>query len=498
MKVLMLGNDTKEEIEKRLQIVASAGNLSRADGTVTQVFESNNDYAKNLKLARAIVGLGHRSIAEHDYIVFALEDVTPIIEQIIIGYRLTSFTIKSRRNVDFSDVGFYVPDFHDKDGNIIENNKEVQEEYKEYMNTLFELYNGYKKQNIPIEECRYVLPYCFHSNIIMGCDANELLRMTSDMLYGKISHISEVRELGEKFAAMIKEYAPYLAKSLDAEKDKDYYEDKYEFLDEMIPKTGGWSGRDIETGVLLTDVNMTDYTKMADWKVLCHIVAARYQVSIEDAGELLHQLMDQDSGIKRKLMQALIHSKNQRELEQVIFSFEIPISLAVLTHITRHRMHSLLVPDFVPLWNMENYVIPKSIVDGNKEKFVEAFAANKTMVDKFKNEYGIRDEDLVYFYLSGNACNIYTTMNGRTLEWISRMRCCNKAQLEIREIAHSMVKQASKVAPLIGEGFGPTCKVFGYCQEGNDSCKARGVVTLGDKPEDAKSLKKNPPKSTLK
>ena len=47
MKVVMLGNDTKEEIEKRLQIVASAGNLSRADGTVTQVFESNNDYEKN-------------------------------------------------------------------------------------------------------------------------------------------------------------------------------------------------------------------------------------------------------------------------------------------------------------------------------------------------------------------------------------------------------------------------------------------------------------------
>ena len=100
MKVVMLGNDTKKEIEKRLQIVASAGNLSRADGTVTQVFESNNDNEKNLKLARAVVGYGHKSIAEHDYIVFALEDVTPIIEQIIIGYRLTSFTIKSRRKVD--------------------------------------------------------------------------------------------------------------------------------------------------------------------------------------------------------------------------------------------------------------------------------------------------------------------------------------------------------------------------------------------------------------
>ena len=74
MKIVMLGNDTKEEIEKRLQVVAAAGNLSRADGTVTQVFESRNDYEANLKLARAVVGYGHKSIAEHDYLVFAIEE----------------------------------------------------------------------------------------------------------------------------------------------------------------------------------------------------------------------------------------------------------------------------------------------------------------------------------------------------------------------------------------------------------------------------------------
>jgi thymidylate synthase (FAD) len=319
----------------------------------------------------------------------------------------------------------------------------------------------------------------------MGCDANELLRMTADMLHGKISNIPEVKELGEKFAEMIREKAPYLVRALDSEEGKDYYEDKFEFLDEMIPKTGGWSGRNIETGVLLEEVNMTDYTKWGDWKVLCHIIAARYQVNLEDAAELLHQLMDQDSGIKRRLMQALIHSKNQRELEQIIFSYEIPISLAVLTHITRHRMHSLLVPDFVPLWNMENYVTPETVAKDHKEEYDEIFSNNALMVEEFRKQ-GVRDEDLVYFYLSGNACNIYTTMNGRTLEWISRMRCCNKAQWEIRAIANSMVEQAKKVAPLVGEGLGPYCKVMGYCPEGKDSCKARGVVVLSKKPKDTK------------
>ena len=474
MKVVMLGNDSKEEIEKRLQIVASAGNLSRADGTVTQVFESNNDYEKNLKLARAVVGYGHKSIAEHDYIVFALEDVTPIIEQTIIGYRLTSFTIKSRRNVDFRNVGFYVPEFHDKDGNVLKNNKKLQKQYSVYMQSLFDKYGELVDEEIPVEDCRYILPYSYYSNIIMGCDANELLRMTSDMLYGKISNIPEIKELGEKLATMIDNNVPYLVKALDSEKEKDYYDDKYVFLDEMV------SNADIEPGRLLLGVNLTDYTKNADWKVLCSLIAARYQVSMDDAAEILHQLSYQDSGIKRKIMQALIHSKNQRELEQVLFSFEIPISLAVLTHITRHRMHSLLVPDFVPLWDMGNYVTPETVSKNHKEEYDEIFSNNVLMVEEFKKQ-GVRDEDLVYFYLSGNACNIYTTMNGRTLEWISRMRCCNKAQWEIRNIANSMVAQASKVAPLIGEGLGPYCKVLGYCPEGKDSCKARGVVVLSKK-----------------
>ena len=155
MKLVMLGNDTKEGIEKRLQIVASAGYLSRAEGTVTEVYESREDYEANLKLARSVVGLGHKSISEHDYIVFAIEDVTPIIEQIIIGYRLTSFTIKSRRNVDFRNVGFYVPTFKDKDGNILKNNEELQAEYVTYMQSLFNKYGSLVDEYLPIEDCRY-------------------------------------------------------------------------------------------------------------------------------------------------------------------------------------------------------------------------------------------------------------------------------------------------------------------------------------------------------
>ena len=210
MKVVYLGINTKEALERRIQIVASAGNLSRANGTVTKVIENNNDYESNLKLARIVVGYGHKSISEHDYIVLALEDVTPIVEQTLIGYRLTSFTIKSRRNVDFRNVGFYTPDFKDKNGNILENNKELKNKYNDYMLSLFNKYGQLVDEELPIEDCRYILPYSYYSNIIMGCDANVFLSMTSDLLYGKNSNITELYELGLKFKDIISENIPYL------------------------------------------------------------------------------------------------------------------------------------------------------------------------------------------------------------------------------------------------------------------------------------------------
>lgn len=469
MKVVMLGSNTKEEIEKRLQIVASAGILSRSPGTVTEVIESHANYETNLKIAKNVVGYGHRSVSEHDYLVFALEDVTPIIEQTIIGYRLTSFTIKSRREVDFRYVGFYTPDFKDKDGNVLENNKYLQTVYKAYMNSLFYKYGDLVDDAIPVEDSRYILPYCYRSNIIMGCDANELFNMVSDLLYGKVSKITEIKEFGEKLAEMIIEYVPYLSDVLAKEKDKDCYNDHLEFVDELVPN--------IEFPIqpcLLEKVEMVDYTDNSDWKVLVKSLMARYQYSYEKAEEVLYQLGINRPTIKRDMMQGIIHNKQQRELEQVSYTFQIPISLAVLTHITRHRMHSLMVPEFTR-FNLEEYVTPPTIAESHKEEYDDIFANNQTMKSFFVGQ-GVREEDLVYFLLSGNACNITTTMNARTLEWISRMRCCNKAQWEIRDLVKQMVGYAKGVSPLIGEGLGPTCEVLGYCPEGKDSCKNKGVV----------------------
>ena len=487
MKVFMLRGDTEDEIKKETQIVAAAGNLSRASGTVSEVFNKRDNHEKNVKLAGNVFDYGHTSIAEHGYINLGLENVSVLVEQVLIGYRLTAFTIKSRRNVDFRTAGYKVPDFKDKNGNVLTNNEELQKLFVNHYNKLFAEYGKLVDEGIPIEECRYVLPYGFYSNIIMSMDDNEFYRMTCDFSFGKYSNIPELCELGQEFENILLKYKPYLVSAFNKEKEKAHkdnsiYEDQFAFVDKLLE--GQTIAPNLSKGELLEKVNMIDYTKEADYKVLCSILMNRYQLSFIEAGKLLEKLREEDPQIDNKLMQALIHSKNQRELEQVSFTFEIPIELAVLTHITRHRMHSLLIPDFTPIWNLDNYVIPDNLKGVHEEEYRELYADNKALMEYFKSQ-GVRDEDLVYFYLSGNACNIMTTMNGRTLEWISRKRCCNKAQTAIRRIANQMVAEASEVAPLIGTSLGAPCKVEGYCPEGADSCKNRGVVVKGLKRKDS-------------
>ena len=94
----------------------------------------------------------------------------------------------------------------------------------------------------------------------------------------------------------------------------------------------------------------------------------------------------------------ILHKEERRELEQVSFSFQIPISLSILTHLTRHRMHSLLVPEFVPLWNFNNYVTPETIKAKMNDLYEKAIKKNIEIMEEFKNA-GVAEEDLIYFYL---------------------------------------------------------------------------------------------------
>lgn len=458
MRVELIGGTTKDELETRVRKVAAAGKLSRFPGNVFEVLESCDDYENNLKLIKRIIKMGHESIIEHDYLVFALNDVTPIVEQTIIGNRLTSFTIKSRREVDFRTAGFYVPEFRNKDMEIHEKNEELKKKFIANSKMLFNFYGDLADGGINKEDARFILPYCFHSNIIMGLNARELEKMIVSFKYGKLSRISELKELGEKLYEVVVESVPYLVPNI--KRHEEASSNDFEYIESMEKRP------DIK---IIPKVKLISYTPNADDVIIESNIMYHYQCSKEEAKRILDDMVRKDKDAKDKIMQNILHKEERRELEQVSFSFQIPISLSILTHLTRHRMHSLLVPEFVPMWNLNNYIIPETVKVNFEDKFKQAVNENIKVYEEFRKE-GVLEEDLIYFYLGAQMVNVVTTSNARNTQWICRMRGCNKAQWQIRFIAKDMAKLVSEVAPLLGKGLGPTCITDRYCNEGKESC----------------------------
>ena len=92
-------------------IIASGGRISTMDGTADEIYAKSlaAGQEKNEKLIGKVLSSGHTSVLEHCYVNLSFENVSVLAEQFLIEFRLASFTVKSRRYVDFSTAGFVIP-----------------------------------------------------------------------------------------------------------------------------------------------------------------------------------------------------------------------------------------------------------------------------------------------------------------------------------------------------------------------------------------------------
>lgn len=460
MKVKLLGLTTKKEIEKQINICAAAGKLSRMPGTVFDALNSMKDYNKALNFIKRVINMGHTSTIDHDYMVFALSEVSPVIEQVIIAERFSSFTIKSRREVDFSNVGFYVPDFHDKNGKILQNNDEMQKKYKKHMKSLFASYKKINDSGISKEDSRFVLPYSYHSEIIMGLDGTALARMIIKLTKEKYRNITELRELGEKLYNIAVTRAPYLQTIIDKEEIHAFSETE-EVLNQFISKPNYNLNKQ---PILLSSTEDIDKT------LFINALTRNYSLEYNRALEIYESKIKNDKELKSKLMKAIFNEPEHEDLKQINMRFQLSIPFAILTHYTRHRRLSLSIPDFVPNVNLNYYITPPSIKNSNLNNFFdEVFENNKNVYEEFKLA-GIREEDLIYFTLSGNAVNVTINFDGESFRWICRLRECTKAQWCIREAVTKMHAEISKISTYYSANLGPDCVTKHICSEGKESC----------------------------
>lgn len=197
--------------------------------------------------------------------------------------------------------------------------------------------------------------------------------------------------------------------------------------------------------------------------------AARCCYSNDDPDRLLDNITTEKAQNFLKMLGDLGHAS---PLEHVSFTFSISgVSRSFLAQITRHR-HTAFSVRSQRYCDMSNagVVMPASI---NKPDTVGTFAesiAHAQNAYKLLIDSGVKKEDARFVLPEGTKTSMVVTMSARELLAACSLRCCNRAQLEIRTCFTEMARLVKEVAPVMFANIGPSCQQHGFCPEGNKCC----------------------------
>jgi thymidylate synthase (FAD) len=183
----------------------------------------------------------------------------------------------------------------------------------------------------------------------------------------------------------------------------------------------------------------------------------------------------------QKFVNMLMDMGHESPIEHVSFTFAIEGVSRALTHqLVRHRIasYSQQSQRYVRLDNFE-YVVPPEIekIPYAKMLFIKTMECDQLSYDMLVEELmknGRTEKEAIEDarYVFPNACTtkIIVTMNARSLYNFFAHRCCTRAQWEIRELGHKMLKAVKEVSPVLFKNAGASCTQLGYCPEGKMSC----------------------------
>lgn len=225
------------------------------------------------------------------------------------------------------------------------------------------------------------------------------------------------------------------------------------------------------------------------------IVAAAAKLCYSDTGTMT--LLDDMTEEKADhFVNMLSNIGHESPIEHANFTFAIEgVSRSLLAQITRHRLASFSVQSqrYVKLTNFE-YVTPPEIAadsaaltlyNNTIQTCVDAYRKLTDILEEkhYQNflQQGFSEkearqkaekkaiEDARFVLPNASETKMVVTMNARELLHFFRLRCCNRAQWEIRALAKAMLQEAYTVSPSLFANAGPAC-CSGVCPEGKMSC----------------------------
>ncbi len=199
--------------------------------------------------------------------------------------------------------------------------------------------------------------------------------------------------------------------------------------------------------------------------------AARLCYSAAD----IDRLMARDDDDHAALLRKIVRLGHYSVLEHASFTFGIEgISRACSHQLVRHRIASFSQQSqrYVASSDRFEHVLPESIADKPEcRQLFNDFIAEAGRVYSRLLEAGVPAEDARFVLPNAAATKLVMTMNARELRHFFALRCCRRAQWEIRAMACEMLRLARQVAPVIFGDAGPGC-LTGPCPEGAMTCGA--------------------------
>ena len=200
-------------------------------------------------------------------------------------------------------------------------------------------------------------------------------------------------------------------------------------------------------------------------------MAARLCYSAAGVDDLEKKVTPEESA---KLVRMLVRMGHLSTVEHVTFTFAIEGVSRVLTHqLVRHRIasYSQQSQRYVKAHHFQTVVPPTiAAVPEAKAKYEACMQNLQDLYNDLADQYGVPAEDARYVLPNAAETKIICTFNVRSLLNFFSLRCCTRAQWEIRELAWRMLAECRKEAPVLFEKAGPNCVARGICTEGKMSC----------------------------
>lgn len=172
-----------------------------------------------------------------------------------------------------------------------------------------------------------------------------------------------------------------------------------------------------------------------------------------------------------ELLRALLQGNRKRELEQASFTLLYGgMSLAALTHLTRHRMQSLAAPDLLANARYDRYVLPESVREaGLQARYCEAFSLAGEAAGKLASMNAERTRCAI-FWSAGSGCRRLDNERGRAIHLLPPAHVSEGTVGNPGAGDPEALRVLRQAHPMLFSLYGPTCFVSGTCPEGRMCC----------------------------